>query len=114
MLLAFYLAMAPLSVSPEFSRARLIYQVKPVYPKLAREARIQGTVRLAALINKKGEVEHLRLIYGHPFLVKAAIDAVKQWRYRPMIVSGLPVSMVTNIDVTFSLNASERDPIVHV
>jgi protein TonB len=74
-------------------------------PKLAKEARIQGTVRLAALINRVGEVERLR---------KAAMDAVKQWRYRPMIVSGVPVSVATEIDVNVSFNAGERDPIVHV
>jgi protein TonB len=76
-----------------------LLSVRPVYPELAKEACIRGTVRLAALINLKGELEHLRLISGHPFLVKAAMDAVKQWRYRP-----IPVSLASKIDVPFSLN----------
>ena len=68
----------PLRVTPETQEQRLIYSVRPVYPKLAKLARIQGTVRLAAFIDEFGRVERLKLISGHPFLVKAAMDAVKQ------------------------------------
>ena len=73
----------PIYVPPGIQQQRLIYNVRPVYPELAKQAHIQGTVRLAALIGEDGTVEQLRLISGHPFLVKAAFDAVKQWRYRP-------------------------------
>jgi TonB family protein len=69
----------PIYVPPSIQQHRLIYNVRPVYPKLAIQAHIQGTVRLAALIDDTGTVERLKLISGHPFLVKAAFDAVKQW-----------------------------------
>ena len=113
-LLALFLAASPLSIPQELSPARLIYQVKPVYPAEAKAARIQGTVRLWALIDRKGEVARLRLISGHPFLVKAAMDAVKQWRWRPPYIMGAPVEFVTEISVPFSLNVGERGPVVYV
>ena len=88
--------------------ARLIYSVRPVYPQLARKARIQGVVRLQVLIGKDGVVEKLRLLSGHPFLVKAAMDAVKQWRYEPCRVMGESVAVTTTIDISFSLSPSKR------
>ena len=93
----------PLRVTPETQEQRLIYNVRPVYPKLAKEARIQGTVKVAALIDEFGNIERLKLISGHPFLVKAAMDAVKHWRYLPAQYGGVPVPVVTIISVTFSL-----------
>lgn len=100
----------PRHISPEIQEHRLIHRVRPVYPKLAREARIQGTVTLAALIDESGSVERLKLISGHPFLVKAALDAVKQWRYLPATINGVPVPVVTTISVTFSLGIGEGQP----
>lgn len=82
---------------------KLIYQVRPEYPKLAREARIQGVVRLQALIDKEGAVARLKLISGHPLLVKAAMDAVRQWRYLPARSQGVVMSFSIGIDVPFSL-----------
>ena len=73
----------PTYVPPDIQQHRLTYNPRPVYPSLAKQAHIQGTVRLAVLIDETGTVDQLRLISGHPFLVKAAFDAVKQWRYRP-------------------------------
>ena len=99
--------LVPLRVSPEAQEQRLIYSVCPVYPKLAKEARIQGTVRLVALIDEFGNVKGLKLISGHPFLVKAAMDAVKQWRYRPAMYGGVPVPVITIISVTFSLGMDD-------
>jgi protein TonB len=87
----------------QVQQQRLIHRVRPVYPQLAKQAHIQGTVRLAALIDENGTVDRLRLISGHPFLVKAAFDAVKQWRYRPATYHGAPEAVVTVISVTFSL-----------
>jgi protein TonB len=72
-----------------------------VYPKLARQARIQGTVVLSAVIGESGRIEQLRLIEGHPLLVVAAMDAVKRWRYRPAMFGGVPVAVRTTISVTF-------------
>jgi len=89
-------------------KTRLIYSVRPVYPELAKKARIQGVVRLHALIGKDGAVEELRLLSGHPLLVKAAMDAVKQWRFEPYRVMGEPVAVATTIDISFSLSSSKR------
>ncbi|MGA2269812.1 MAG: energy transducer TonB [Bryobacteraceae bacterium] len=97
----------PIYVQPDIQQERLIYDVRPVYPKLAKQAHIQRTVRLAVLIDENGTVERLKLISGHPFLVKATFDAVKQWRYRPATYHGVPVAVVTIINVTFSLGIGE-------
>ncbi len=84
--------------------AKLVNKVQPVYPPLARQTRISGTVRLHALISKSGSVESLEVISGHPLLVRAAMDAVQQWRYQPTLLNGEPVEVDTTIDVIFSLN----------
>src|ERR1700756_767892 len=84
--------------------AKLVNKVQPVYPPLARQTRISGTVRLHALISKSGQVESLEVISGHPLLVRAAMDAVQQWRYQPTLLNGEPVEVDTTIDVIFSLN----------
>jgi protein TonB len=88
------------------SEGDLIRKVQPTYPPLARAARIQGTVLLQAVISKQGSIEHLQLISGHPMLVQAAMDAVRQWRYRPYILNGEPVEVETQITVNFSLAGS--------
>jgi protein TonB len=75
-----------------------------MYPPLARQTRISGTVRLHAIIGKNGAVQQLEVISGHPLLVQAALDAVRQWRYRPTLLNGEPVEVDTTIDVIFSLN----------
>lgn len=83
--------------------ANLVTKVDPVYPALARQARIQGTVRLTATIDREGRVADLQLVSWHPLLVPAAIEAVRQWAYRPTLLNGQPVDVVTVIDVPFSL-----------
>jgi protein TonB len=90
-------------VSQGVSQGLLIHQVKPVYPPLARQARIQGTVVLQALISKDGTIENLHLVSGHPMLAPAAIEAVKQWRYKPYFLNGEPVEVDTTINVNFTL-----------
>jgi protein TonB len=102
---------SPIHVPPGIQQQRLIHNVRPVYPTLAKQAHIQGTVRLAALIDEDGVVERLRLISGHPFLVKATFDAVKQWRYRPATYHGVPVAVISTIDVTFSLGMGGPPPL---
>jgi protein TonB len=77
---------------------------KPVYPPLARQARIQGTVVLQALISKTGDIENLQLISGHPMLAPAAIEAVKQWKYKPYLLNGEPVEVETQVQVNFTLS----------
>src|SRR5438552_1152759 len=84
--------------------ALLVNKVQPVYPPLARQTRIAGTVRLHAIISKQGSVESLEVISGHPLLVRAAMDAVQQWKYKPTLLNGEPVEVDTTIDVIFSLN----------
>ncbi len=84
-------------------QAKLINQVLPVYPPLARSARIQGTVRLEAIISKEGSIQNLRVLSGPPLLIKAAMDAVLQWRYQPTLLNGEPVEVQTTIDVVFHL-----------
>jgi protein TonB len=81
----------------------LIRKVQPVYPALARQARIQGTVLLQAQISKTGDIENLQALSGHPMLVPAAIDAVKQWKYKPYILNGEPVEVDTQVTVNFTL-----------
>ena len=81
-----------------------------MYPTLAKQAHIQGAVRLAALIDDTGTVERLKLISGHPFLVKATFDAVKQWLYLPAMYNGVPVAVVTIIDVTFRMGNGPPPP----
>lgn len=83
--------------------ANLIYGPKPDYPQLAKLARIQGTVRLDALIATDGTVTGLKVVSGHPLLVKAALEAVERWRYRPTLLNGQPVEVETEIDVNFAL-----------
>lgn len=82
----------------------LIYKVQPFYPPLARQARIQGSVLLRAIISRSGTIEDLSVISGHPMLVGAAIEAVRQWRYRPYILNDEPVEVETRVTVNFSLS----------
>ncbi len=81
----------------------LIYKVQPAYPPMARSARIQGAVVVRAIISRSGAIENLQVLAGHPLLVKAAIDAVSQWRYRPYILNDEPVEVETQITVNFVL-----------
>lgn len=90
-------------VGGSVQRARLLRQPKPVYPPLARQARIQGTVRFNAIIGKDGRIANLTLVSGHPLLVPSAQAAVKQWVYKPTLLNGEPVEVVTQIDVNFTL-----------
>jgi periplasmic protein TonB len=84
----------------------LLRQVQPTYPPLAKTARIQGPVVLEAVISKAGAIENLRVISGPPLLVKAAIEAVSEWRYRPYILNDEPVEVETRITVNFTLGGS--------
>ncbi|MBZ5602853.1 MAG: M56 family metallopeptidase [Acidobacteriia bacterium] len=84
-------------------QANLIVKVTPSYPADAKQARIQGVVKLTATINRDGTVQSLDLISGEPVLANAAIDAVKQWVYKPTLLNGNPVEVVTQIDVNFTL-----------
>jgi protein TonB len=102
---------APKPVTPQRIRvggnvqqAKLIRQPKPVYPPLAKQARISGVVKLNAIIGKDGTIQNLTVASGHPLLVPAAMEAVKQWVYQPTLLNGEPVEVVTQIDVNFTLS----------
>jgi protein TonB len=90
-------------VSQGVSEGNLISQIKPPYPPMAKMARVQGAVVLQAVISKSGNIENLRVVSGHPMLVQSALDAVRQWRYRPYLLNGEPVEVETQITLNFSL-----------
>jgi periplasmic protein TonB len=91
-------------VSTGVATGLLIKKVTPNYPQLAKQARIQGSVVLQAEISKDGTIQNLQLISGHPMLAPAAIEAVKQWRYKPYLLNGEPVAVETQVVVNFSLS----------
>jgi periplasmic protein TonB len=91
-------------VSSGVSTGLLVRRVQPNYPPLARQARIQGQVVLHAVISKDGSIENLTLVSGHPMLAPAAIDAVKQWKYKPYLLNGEPVEVDTEVMVNFTLS----------
>ena len=93
----------PIRQGGNVQAANLIHQVNPIYPPLARQARVQGVVVMEAVISKEGSIESLRVVTGHPLLNQAALDAVKQWKYRPTLLNGEPVEVITTVTVTFNL-----------
>ncbi len=102
---------APKAVTPKritiggnVQQAKLVRQPKPVYPPLAKQARISGVVHLAAIISKDGTIQDLKVISGHPLLIPSALEAVKQWVYQPTLLNGEPVEVSTQIDVNFTLS----------
>jgi protein TonB len=91
-------------VGGNVQQANLIKKIAPPYPPLAKQARIQGTVRFNAVISRDGTIQNLTLVSGHPLLVPAATEAVKQWVYKPTLLNGEPVDVITQIDVNFTLS----------
>jgi protein TonB len=81
----------------------ILNRVDPEYPILARRAHVEGTVQLKAIISIEGFIENLQLISGHPLLVPSAIEAVKQWRYRPYTLNGNTVEVETLINLHFRM-----------
>ena len=94
----------PVRVSIAVQEAKIIRRVIPVYPALAKQARVQGTVKLLGVISADGRIEQLQVLSGHPLLVAAAVDAVKQWTYRPTLLNGQPVEVQAPIEVRFILS----------
>lgn len=92
-----------LRISSGVAEGNLINKVEPPYPQMAKIAHVQGDVVLQALISKQGTIENLRAISGHPILLQAAMDAVKQWRYKPYMLNGEPVEVETTITVRFHM-----------
>jgi protein TonB len=98
------IATKQIHVSTGVQAAKLIAQVTPVYPALAKQARVTGTVRLTAIIGRDGAIRNLQVMSGHPLLTPAALEAVKQWRYQPTLLNDEPVEVITQIDVNFTLS----------
>jgi protein TonB len=93
----------PLKLSEGVVAAQLIARIEPRYPALALQIHVQGTVHLHAIISSDGRITSLEVVSGHPLLVQAALDAVRQWRYRPTLLNGEPVEVETTISVEFRL-----------
>ena len=82
----------------------LVLRVQPDYPAIARQARVQGQVVLRAMISREGMIENLQVLSGPPMLVRAAVNAVQQWRYRPYVLNGEPIEVETEVKVNFVLS----------
>jgi protein TonB len=91
-------------VSQGVSEGLLLHKVTPNYPPLAKQARIQGSVQLQATIGKDGSILNLHVVSGHPMLTQAALDAVKQWKYKPYLLNGEAVEVETTVQVNFTLS----------
>ena len=92
-----------LTISSGVMTGNILQRTQPVYPAIARAARIQGTVVLQATISREGNITNLRVVSGPPMLQQAALDAVRTWRYRPYLLNGEPVEVDTTVNVVFNL-----------
>jgi protein TonB len=93
------------AVSGGVTEGLLVFHTTPIYPPIAIAARVSGTVVLAAAISKSGLIENLRVLSGPAMLHNSAMDAVKNWRYRPYLLNGQPVEVETTINVVFSMGS---------
>jgi protein TonB len=91
------------AISGGVTEGMILYRTTPIYPAIARAAGVSGTVVLAATISKAGTIENLRVQSGHPMLRVSAMDAVRNWRYRPYLLNNQPVEVETTIHVVFSM-----------
>ena len=93
-----------ITVGGNVQQSKLTQQPRPAYPPLAKQARISGVVKLAVVIARDGSMQDIKVISGHPLLVPAALDAVRNWVYQPTLLNGQPVEVATQIDVNFTLS----------
>jgi periplasmic protein TonB len=93
-------------VAQGITQGLLVSRVDPEYPPEARRGRIEGTVVLHAIISKTGDIDSVEVVSGHPALAPAAIEAVKQWKYKPYLLNGKPVAVDTQILVNFTLSGN--------
>ena len=93
----------PVRVGGKVRAPELIHDVRPAYPALAKQIRVQGVVRIEAIISRDGVIRDARVVSGHPLLVAAALDAVRQWRYRPTVLNDQPVEVALALEVNFIL-----------
>ena len=95
----------PIKVGGNVQESKLIRRVEPVYPELAKRARVEGRVLLVVTVDEEGNVSEIRVIGGHQLLVEAALSAVRQWKYSPTLVNGEAVPVITTVTVRFSFAA---------
>ena len=94
---------AVVKLEPDYVKGHLVHHVDPVYPQMAKIAHVVGDVLLKVIIDKKGNVEKVTAVSGHPILIQSSIDAVKQWKYEPFKVGGGPVVVQTTVTVKYRL-----------
>jgi protein TonB len=94
-----------ISVSTGVMAGNILSKIDPAYPAIAKAARIQGTVILSATISKTGTIENLTVLSGPPMLAQSALDAVRNWRYKPYLLNGQPVEVQTTVNITFTLGS---------
>jgi TonB family protein len=97
----------PIRVTGRVSESKLIRRIEPVYPEIAKRARIQGTVVLTVHVNEEGIVYDAKVVTGHPLLQEAAVDAVRQWQYSPTLLNGEPVPVIATVSLMFRLNGDD-------
>ena len=93
----------PIRVGGNVQESKLIRKVEPVYPELAKRARVQGSVILSVTVDEEGNVSEIRVTKGHPLLDEAALTAVRQWKYSPTLLNGEPVPVIATVTVIFNL-----------
>ena len=94
----------PIVVTSDIQAAKLLRKVVPVYPRLAIVARVSGTVRLMGTVGKDGTLQQIQVVSGPALLVQSAVEAVRQWVYRPTMLNGKPVEVIAPIDVNFRIS----------
>ena len=82
---------------------KAIIQVRPEYPPLARQARIQGEVQIDAILDEQGNVIDMKVVSGHPLLYQAALDALKKWKYEPTYLNDRPIAIEMIVKISFQL-----------
>jgi protein TonB len=93
----------PIRVGGNAQESKLIRKVEPVYPEEALQARVQGKVVLRIAVNEEGSVTQAEVLQGHPLLNESALAAVRQWRYSPTLLNGVPVPVLATVTVIFNL-----------
>jgi protein TonB len=93
----------PLKVAEEIQKLRIVEQVKPIYPELAKISRTEGSVTLQLTINREGGVSKVEIVNGPALLTRAAQDAAKGWKYKPTIVNGQAMEVITQVHISFTM-----------
>jgi protein TonB len=93
-------------IGGQIAQPRIIRKVEPVYPDLAIQSRIGALVILEAEVDVRGHVKNVKVLRGHPLFDESAMQAVKQWRYQPLLLNGEPTGFILTVTVTFNLRAS--------